>query len=122
MWYSTTKVGIMDIDMDHSNVDTMLQLYFHEQVPQNFIVNIVEGLIKHFTHEEEIVEKMGFDFPRDHRDEHERLTKVLLERVDDWNAGSVGGKDLAEEIRSVLLLHVAEFDIKLADVCQLHKT
>lgn len=113
MWYSTTKIGIMEIDMDHSNVDTMLQLYSHGQAPQGYLGNIVDGLIRHYSHEEEVIVRMGYQFPQNHSDEHARLASLLKRRVDDWKNDRVDGKDLAEEIRAILLLHVAEFDVEL---------
>lgn len=116
MWYSATKVGILEIDMDHSNIDTMLQLYFHQQAPSGFLENIVDGLIRHFVHEEDIIDRLGHPFPEGHKIEHQRLTGILQERIADWKAGSVEGTALAEEIRSLLLLHVAEYDVKLADL------
>jgi hemerythrin len=115
MWYSTTKIGIMEIDMDHSNVDTMLQLYFHGQAPREYLENIVDGLIRHYSHEEEVIVCLGYQFPQNHRDEHVRLASLLKRRVDDWKNDRVVGNDLAEEIRAILLLHVAEFDVKLID-------
>ncbi|MCW8860258.1 MAG: hypothetical protein OQK50_05250 [Deltaproteobacteria bacterium] len=40
MWYSSTKVGIMETDMDHTNVDAMLKLYFSGQAPEHYLENI----------------------------------------------------------------------------------
>lgn len=115
MWYSATKIGIMEIDMDHSNVDTMLQLYLDGQTPREYLGDIVDGLIRHYSHEEEVIGDMGYQFPQAHLDEHVRLTNLLKKRVDDWKNDRIEEKDLAEEVRAILLLHVAEFDVKLTD-------
>lgn len=121
MWYSATKVGIMEIDMDHGNVDTMLELYTKDQAPQNYLENIVDGLIRHYGHEEEVIVRLGYEFPQNHREEHARLAKHLRSRIEDWKKGGIDGKDLAEEIRVILLLHVTEFDVRLADFERLKK-
>lgn len=113
MWYGETRVGIMEIDMDHSNVDTMLQLYFAGRTPESYLENIIDGLIRHFSHEENIIARLGRQFPAEHKAEHQRLTPLLNGMVADWNAGKIEGKDVAEEARALLLIHVAEFDLKL---------
>ncbi len=113
MWYSSVKVGITEIDMEHSNIDTMLQLYFSGRIPEAYLEQIIGSLIKHFRHEEEIIAALGHDFPIDHQREHLRLTRQLESMIADWKAGLLAGKKLAEDVRASLLLHVTEFDIAL---------
>ena len=113
MWYSSVKVGIAEIDMDHSNIDSMLQLYFADRIPQNYLGQILLSLIKHFTFEEEVVAGLGHEFPPEHSQEHQRLTALLQKMIVDWQAGKIDGKMAAEEVRSLLLLHVTEFDVDL---------
>ncbi len=114
MWYSATKVGITEIDMDHSNVDTMLQLYFSGRIPEAYLEQIIRNLIKHFDREEEVVAGLGREFPADHKREHARLTQLLEKRLVDWKADQLEGNELAEQVRSLLLLHVVDFDVALA--------
>ncbi|MBN1956883.1 MAG: hypothetical protein JXQ81_10815 [Desulfuromonadales bacterium] len=113
MWYSATKVGIMEIDMDHSNVDTMLQLYFAGRTPETYLENIIDGLIRHFPHEENVISRLGREFPSEHKVEHQRLSGFLRDMIAAWQAGTKDGKELAEEVRDLLLIHVVEFDVKL---------
>jgi len=113
MWYSSVKVGIAEIDMDHSNIDSMLQLYFADRIPENYLGQILSSLIRHFTFEEEVVAELGREFPPEHRQEHQRLVALLEEMTIDWQAGKIDGKMAAEEVRSLLLLHVTEFDVEL---------
>ena len=113
MWYSATRVGILEIDMDHGNIDTMLQLYFAGKVPEAFLENIFTGLVRHFEHEERIIAELGRTFPADHSAEHKRLQALLAVLLDDWRAAKLTGKELAERLRAMLLFHVTEFDVKL---------
>ncbi len=113
MWYSSVKVGIAEIDMDHSNIDSMLQLYFADRIPQGYLGQILASLIKHFSFEEDVVAGLGHEFPPDHKQEHQRLTETLEKMLADWREGKVEGKIIAEDVRSMLLLHVVEFDVKL---------
>ena len=113
MWYSSVKVGIAEIDMDHSNIDSMLQLYFADRIPQNYLGQILSSLIKHFSFEEEVVARLGHEFPLQHKREHQRLEALLEEMIAAWQAGEVDGRIVAEEVRSLLLVHVTEFDAEL---------
>ncbi len=113
MWYSSTNVGILEIDMDHNNIDTMLQLYFSGRVPEAFLENIIDGLLRHFVHEERVIIELGREFPSVHKAEHERLSEILEKKVAEWKAKKLDGKVLAEEVRNLLLIHVVDFDVKL---------
>jgi hemerythrin len=70
-------------------------------------------LIRHFIHEEKIIDRLGLEFPEEHKTEHVRLTGLLEKRIADWKSGRLDGKDIAEEVRALLLIHVVEYDIKL---------
>lgn len=113
MWYSKIKVGILEIDMDHNNIDTMLQLYFAGTVTEAYLENVIDALIAHFDHEEQVIVQLGRAFPPEHKAEHERLVRLLETLIDEWKAKKIDGQELAENVRNVLMLHVAEFDIKL---------
>lgn len=115
MWYSSIKVGITEIDMDHSNIDTMLQLYFANRIPKTYLKQIITSLISHFDHEEEIITNLGRKFPAEHKQEHTRLTNLLKTMLADWEAGKLAGKEFAEEGRTLLLLHVVDFDVPLGE-------
>ena len=113
MWYGSIKVGITEIDMDHSNIDIMLQLYFADRIPKSYLKQIIASLIKHFDHEEEVIAGLGHEFPVEHKQEHARLTKQLEKMVADWEADKLDGKEFAEAVRALLLLHAVEFDVPL---------
>jgi hemerythrin len=113
MWYGSTKVGILDIDTDHGNIDMMLQLYYSGDVDDNYLEDIVFGLYRHFDHEINVIESLGGIFPQSHKEEHQRLKDHLSLSLDDVKSGKIAGRVLAEEIRSLLLLHVVDFDLEL---------
>lgn len=115
MWYSSVKVGIVEIDMDHYNIDTMLQLYSTDRIPKSYLPQIINALIKHFDTEEGIIDRMGHEFPQDHKIEHDNLAKGLKAKLVNYQAGDFDGKDFVEEVREILLLHVAKFDVLLGD-------
>ena len=115
MWYSSIKVGIVEIDMDHYNIDTMLQLYSSDRIPESYLPQIINALIKHFDTEEGIIDRMGHKFPPDHKIEHANLTKTLEAKLVNWRAGDFNGKEFVEDVRQILLLHVAEYDVLLGD-------
>ena len=101
--------------MDHSNIDTMLQLYFADRIPKAYLKQIIVSLIAHLDHEEEIIISLGRKFPPEHKLEHIRLANWLKTMLADWEADKLDGNEFAEEVRTLLLLHVAEFDIPLGE-------
>ncbi len=115
MWYSSIKVGIVEIDMDHYNIDTMLQLYSSDRVPEFYLPQIINGLIKHFDTEEKIIAGMGREFPAEHKIEHSRLIQLLNDKLAIWKDGDLVGKDFVEQVREILLLHVTEYDVLLGN-------
>ncbi len=118
MWYGATKVGILEIDVDHNNVDLLLLHYFSSPENEGYLEQIVQGLIRHFDHEIHVIESLGGQFPQKHRDEHQRLSNLLQNALDEVGQGKRSGHSLAEEIRSILLLHIIDFDIELANCIQ----
>ncbi len=116
MWYCATQIGISEIDMDHQNIDAMLELCFTGHVPEVALKNVIVGLIRHFKHEEEVIVALGREFPADHQAEHMVLTQYFEELQNDWQEGKMTGKELAETLRIKLLLHVTEYDLKLKDL------
>ena len=113
MWYGSAKVGIPEIDLEHSNLDTMLQLYFSGAVPETYLENIVIGVERHFEHEAQLIEELGATFPPEHRVAHQGICEKLERRLREVSANLVDGGVVAEEIRALLLLHVVEYDIEL---------
>ena len=116
MWYSTTQVGIYEIDMDHQNIDTMLEMCLSGHFPEDVLENTIIGMVRHFRHEEDVITAMGHEFPADHHHEHEQLAKDFLALQKDWQAGKITGKELAEALRVKLLVHVTEYDLKLKNL------
>ena len=113
MWYSATKIGIADIDLEHGNIDTMLSMILSGKVDQHLVVKLIDVLINHFQNEEEIIRKMGRTFPEVHHAEHEKLTEALISKKQEWLAGEVVDLELAQELKLILQSHVAEFDALL---------
>ncbi len=116
MWYSATQIGISEIDMDHQNIDALLELCFTGHVPEAALKNAIAGLIRHFKHEEKVIIELGHSFPEDHREEHAQLARYITALQNDWLAEKISSKELAETLRIKLLLHVTEYDLKLKDL------
>jgi hemerythrin-like metal-binding protein len=110
MWYSATKIGIAAIDMEHSNIDTMLSMILLNSVDSQLIGKLIEALIRHFQNEEEIIRKKGQAFPENHLAEHEKLKDALLIKKQLWEVGELDPLELAQEIKQCLISHVTEFD------------
>jgi hemerythrin len=109
VWYGMHKVGVPDIDIDHANIDTYLQLMnSHGLNPGNF-QKLIEALLAHFSKEEEVSKSLDLNFTKEHEDEHRRLAEIL-------EGIKYEEKSPQEHLlffKQTLMAHINEFDIHL---------
>jgi len=110
MWYSATKTGINEIDLEHGNIDIMLTMIISHKVDEELVGKLIDTLLLHFQSEERIVRKMGKSFPQEHHAEHEKLTTTLRQKKRQWSNGELEASELALEVKQILLNHFSEFD------------
>lgn len=113
MWHSAAKIGVNEIDMGHANIDYVIRAISNDCGSESLVKQLVPAFIAHIKHEEKTIERMGHEFPDDHRKEHMLLAIVLRSLESDLNENKIDTYKFAQEIRTMLVLHVLDFDVKL---------
>ena len=117
MWYSNlAAVGINEIDADHANIDYMIRTISRVGEKEPFIKQLVSAFIAHMKHEEGVIECKGEKFPDDHKKEHVWMEIVLRSLETELAEDKIDPRAFAQEIRSILALHVLDFDIRLSSL------
>jgi hemerythrin-like metal-binding protein len=111
MWYSIYTVGDLDIDQEHANIDYMLSSLSSDS--PDFIAqlcHLIDTIIEHFQHEEEIAEKKGYNMGREHLKTHSKLKNELEMLKSSLVSGDTESSTVPEILQEILKLHILEFD------------
>ena len=112
MWYSKFSTGILEVDNQHGNIDSVTILYENDNDSANeqkWLDMIINTVRLHFEFEETLLSKK---IPPEHKEEHLELNeqlRVLLQRREKQEISKL---DVIGSIRGLLLSHVTEFNSK----------
>lgn len=104
--YGLKKIGILEIDLDHSNIDKFLTTAMEVGFEEKSFDKLCNAIIDHFEHEENICKRLKLNMTDEHLEEHRRLTQVLK---------NLSYSDKSEEeyllfFKCLLINHVNEYD------------
>lgn len=77
MNYDKIKTNIIEIDKDHSNITSLIKMMIDEGINAPLCEKLIHAIINHMSHEEEICKNQNLNFTQYHKKEHERLTGIL---------------------------------------------
>jgi hemerythrin-like metal-binding protein len=114
MWYTTLSVGVLEIDLQHANID---QLLFELTDENRMLVvdRITNALIRHFLAEERLCAEQGLLMTDEHRREHERLSGVLRMLQDQIKKEDPDRETILRTYSNILVEHVTRFDAFIGD-------
>jgi hemerythrin-like metal-binding protein len=116
MWYSKFSTGILEVDNQHGNIDSVTILYENDTDSANeakWLDMIFDTIRLHFEFEEIL---FGTRMPAEHKAEHIALIdhiKIILGRR---KQQEISKPDLVNTIRGLLVSHVTEFDLKFKEL------
>jgi hemerythrin-like metal-binding protein len=116
MWYSALSTGILEIDTQHGDIDSILQLYENSETvdsEEKWLRVLLTSIEAHFEFEEVL---FGDKFPQDHREKHAELLEVAHRQVALHRSGALQRPTLIGFFRKMLFEHVTTFDDKLKDL------
>ena len=120
VWDHVLSVGIDEIDDDHRRLVDLYNILNHsvtEGEDPEYIAAVLEELINctiwHFSHEERLMVKYGYDDLEEHRAEHRDLIEGARELQQNYvQKGQLDAKDL-EYLERWLTEHILTTDMRL---------
>ncbi len=114
-------IGIDEIDDDHGKLVNLLNILNHsviEGASKDYVEAVLEELINctvwHFSHEERLMLKYGYDAFEEHRAEHQDLIDSAKELQQKFiQTGKLDEKEDLEYLERWLTEHILVADIRL---------
>ncbi len=117
MRYSSYKTGILEIDIQHSNIDFLLSELAKEglekEVKEKSYETLKNALALHFGFEEKWAQKNNRNFDSDHKISHKKLLEKLNEFGNQYANKKLNMYEISLALKIELLKHVQDHDMKL---------
>lgn len=123
VWDRILSVGVDEIDEDHRKLVSIFNTLNHavsEGESTEYLAAVLEELINctvwHFSHEERLMLKYGYDQAAEHKDEHRELiesAKALRDEI--LQSGGVVTESHIEYLERWLTEHILTSDMRLGD-------
>ncbi len=118
---NTLIIGIDEIDDDHSKLINLFNILNHsvtEGATTDYIEAVLEELINctvwHFSHEERLMLKYGYDAYEEHKGDHQDLIDSVKELQQKFHeTGKLDEKEHLEFLERWLTEHILVDDIRL---------
>ncbi len=119
MRYSSYKTGILEIDIQHVNIDFLLSELAKEGLEEEAKeekYNILKNTVAlHFDFEEKWAQKNNRMFDSNHKKAHKDLLKKLDELYNQYINNKLNMYEISLTLQIELVKHVQNHDIKLKD-------
>ncbi len=120
-WNDSFLTGVSDIDIEHQELIALLNSFYSELTDKADtkqlvkVLNDIYGEIyTHFVHEENLMEKYGYDQYREHNADHVVLLDEIREITDAIeSADNFDEKRLRQEVNDWFSLHFSTHDARL---------
>ncbi len=117
MRYSSYKTGILEIDIQHSNIDFLLSELAKEglgkEVKEKSYETLKNALALHFDFEDKWAQKNNKNFDSDHRKSHKKLLEKLNEFGNQYTNKKLNMYEISLILKMELLKHVQNHDMRL---------
>ncbi len=120
VWENTLRVGIDEIDEDHRRLVDLFNIFNHsvtEGDAPEYLAAVLEELVNctvwHFSHEERLMLKYGYEGFAEHKAEHEELIRSVRTLQHIVQAGKPVSIENLEFLEQWLTGHILSTDMKL---------
>jgi len=118
MMYSSYKIGILEIDIQHANIDYLLTELAKEGLEKEASEERFEllrnALVHHFDFEEKWAQTNNKNFDSDHLKSHKELLEKLNELYNQFTNNRLSMCEISLTIKMDLLKHVQNHDMRLS--------
>ncbi len=119
MRYSSYRIGILEIDIQHINIDFLISELGKEELENRAKEEIYETLKNtlalHFDFEEKWAQKNNKNFDPDHQKSHKELLEKLDELGNQYTNKILNMYEISLILKIELLKHVQDHDTKLKE-------
>ncbi len=116
MRYSSYKIGILEIDIQHSNIDYLLSELAKEgsseETSQEKFELLKNALTHHFDFEEKWAQTNSKNFDADHQESHKKLLEKLNALYKQFIKAELNMYEISLTMKMELLKHVQSYDVK----------
>ena len=117
MRYSSYTTGILEIDIQHTNIAFLLTELAKEGLEKEASEEMSEvlrnALTQHFGFEEKWVQTNNKNFDHDHRGSHKKLLDKLNELYNQYTNNKLNMREISLTTKIELLKHVQDHDMRL---------
>ena len=117
MRYSSYKIGILEIDIQHANIDFILSELANEELgnekKEKSYETLKNALALHFDFEEKWAQKNNKNFNSDHKKSHKKLLEKLNEFGNQYTNKNLNMYEISLTFQVELMKHVQDHDMKL---------
>lgn len=117
MRYSSYKIGILEIDVQHSNIDYLLTELakdgLEKEVSEEKFELFRNALVHHFDFEEKWSQTNNKNFDTDHLKSHKELLEKLNELHNQFTKNKLSMCEISLTMKMGLLKHVQNHDMRL---------
>ncbi len=117
MRYSSYKIGILEIDIQHANIDYLLTELakdgLEKEVSEEKLELLRNALVHHFDFEEKWVQANNKNFDSDHLKSHKELLEKLNELNNQFTNNTMNMCEISLTLKMELLKHVQNHDMRL---------
>jgi hemerythrin len=123
VWSNILSIGVDEIDEDHRRLLDIFNILNHsvtEGATPDYLIAVLEELINctawHFSHEERLMLKHGYEGLASHKTEHQELIKSVKELQQKiLQAGNLVGNEDLEFLERWLTEHILTDDLKMGN-------
>ena len=117
MRYSSYKIGILEIDIQHANIDYLLvelaKDELEKEVSREKCELLRNALAHHFDFEEKWAQTNNKNFDADHLKSHKKLLEKLNELYNQYANNKLNMREISLTTKIELLQHVQDHDMRL---------
>ena len=127
-WSEELAVGNTFIDNDHKKLIDMVNRLHSlmnegkgKEVLDKVLHNLVTYTKEHFRREEDLMRSLHFPGYQDHKDEHDKLLKQVLDLQQKFESGAATlSIQVLHFLRDWLINHIGKSDVALATAAKAH--
>jgi hemerythrin len=117
MKYSSYKIGVLEIDVQHANIDYLLTELakdgLDKEVSKEKFELLKNALVHHFDFEEKWSQTNNKNFDVDHLKSYKKLLEKLNERYNQFTKNELNMCEISLTMKMELLKHVQNHDMGL---------